>query len=236
VTFDQSEFDLRCEWGIHGLRHLTPASDVVIIVDVLSFSTAVDIAVSRGAAVFPYAWEDDSARAFAEKNGALLAEKRSGRFSLAPGSLRQLPRGASLVLPSPNGSELSFAAAAKVTMTACLRNCEAVAREAARRGARISLIPAGERWKDRTMRFGLEDLIGAGAVLAHLPGTRSPEAETAIAAFERLRHDLPGALARCGSGRELIERGFPEDIEIAGEYAASTAVPLLMDGRYAGCV
>jgi 2-phosphosulfolactate phosphatase len=236
VTFDQAEFDLRCEWGIEGLRHLSPTSDVVIIVDVLSFSTAVDIAVSRGATVYPYRWEDASARAFAESRGALLAEKRSGKFSLAPASLRGLPRGASLVLPSPNGSELSFASTAKATFTACLRNCEAVAREALRRGSRIGLVPAGERWPDGTMRFGLEDLLGAGAVLAHLPGTRSPEAEAAVAAFEHFRGHLPTALSRCGSGKELLERGYPDDIEIAAECGASGSAPLLADGCYRGLV
>jgi len=45
----QTEYELRCEWGWHGVAQLAPASDVVIVVDVLSFSTAVDIAVSNGA-------------------------------------------------------------------------------------------------------------------------------------------------------------------------------------------
>ncbi len=83
------------------------------------------------------------------------------------------------------------------------------------------------------MRFGLEDFIGSGAVLAHLTGTLSPEAEAAIAAFQRFRRDLPGALALSGSGRELIDRGYREDSEIAAEYGASNAAPLLTDRRYA---
>jgi hypothetical protein len=77
-----------------------------------------------------------------------------------------------------------------------------------------------------------EDLIGAGAVLADLPGTPSPEAELAIAAFARFRHDLAGALSRCGSGRELIERGFTGDVELAAEYAVSQVAPRLTQGQF----
>jgi 2-phosphosulfolactate phosphatase len=232
VHFEQAAYDLRCEWGLKGLLALQSSSDAVIIVDVLSFSTAVDIATARGAAVLPYRWQDDSAQRFATEHGATLAAGRGdGGYSLSPESLRSIPAGARLVLPSPNGSTLALAAAVPV-WTACLRNAPAVARTAAAHGRRIAVIPAGEQWPDSTLRPCLEDLIGAGAVLADLPGTPSPEAELAVAAFARFRHDLAGALSRCGSGRELIERGFTGDVELAAEYAVSQVAPRLTQGQF----
>jgi 2-phosphosulfolactate phosphatase len=58
MMFDQSAFDIRCEWGANGVRQLAPISDAIIIVDILSFSTCVTIATSRGARIFPYPFHD----------------------------------------------------------------------------------------------------------------------------------------------------------------------------------
>jgi 2-phosphosulfolactate phosphatase len=234
VLFDQAEYDLRCEWGLHGLESLMPACDVVVIVDVLVFSTAVDVAVANGAAVLPYRWRDDSARQFADEKRAMLASHRSvaGGYSLSPASLQSIAAHTALVLPSPNGSTLCLSAKGIPTFTACLRNAPAVAMRISKLGLRIALIPAGERWSDETLRPCLEDLIGAGAVLAELPGKPSPEAELAIAAFERFRRNLYDAVSRCGSGRELIDRGYACDVELAAEYAVSSSVPELDEDRF----
>ncbi len=154
MYFDQTEYDLRCEWGMRGLLALAPVSDAVVIVDVLSFSTAVDIAVSNGASVFPYRWKDDSAARFAREKGALLASDRTaaGQYSLSPDSLRSIPAQTRLVLPSPNGSSLALSANGVPVFTACLRNAPAVAKRVAACGSRIAVIPAGERWEDNTLR------------------------------------------------------------------------------------
>jgi 2-phosphosulfolactate phosphatase len=234
VLFAQAEYDLRCEWGLPGLLHVSTGCDAVVIVDVLSFSTAVDIAVARGASVLPYRWKDDSAALFAEERHARLAAAQRSRteFSLSPASLQTVPPGTALVLPSPNGSTLSLSAGKAPTFTACLRNAPAVAQHLAKAAARVAVIPAGERWEVGSLRPGLEDWIGAGAVLSLLSGSRSPEAELAVAAFERFRGDLGSALLGCGSGRELVVAGFRCDVELAAEYRVSPAVPMLAGDRF----
>jgi 2-phosphosulfolactate phosphatase len=51
TVFDQAGYDARLEWGIEGARVLTDACRVVVVVDVLSFTTALEVAVGRGAEV-----------------------------------------------------------------------------------------------------------------------------------------------------------------------------------------
>jgi 2-phosphosulfolactate phosphatase len=235
MYFDQAEFDIRCEWGEHGVTQLAPESDAVVIVDVLSFSTSVTIAVGNGAVVYPYRGKREAAPEFAQSVGAILAEfnrKTVSGYSLAPASLVNIPAGTRLVLPSPNGSTLTLATGEAPTFAACLRNARAVASALAKMGKRISVIPAGERWQDGTLRPALEDLIGAGALIHHLAGTRSPEAEMAVAAYARFGDDLLGHLKQCGSGKELIGRGFAHDVELAAASNVSDAVPFLTDGAY----
>jgi 2-phosphosulfolactate phosphatase len=167
------------------------------VVDVLSFSTAVDIAVSRGAIVFPYGQRDDRLEEYARGHSAAIAEKvrtQSG-FSLLPASLRSVPAGYRLVLPSPNGGALCGSGGDRAIFTACLRNAGALARAARKCGSTFAVVPAGERWPDGSLRPAIEDWIGAGAVLAGLPGTPSPEAALAIAAFEHLGGRCASALA-----------------------------------------
>src|SRR6266550_2791834 len=77
-----------CEWGLQGLR-ASARGRIVVIFDVLSFSTATTIAVASGATIFPCEWDDERAAALAKAEGAEVASKRGeGRFSLAPASLR----------------------------------------------------------------------------------------------------------------------------------------------------
>ncbi len=233
MTFDQAEFQVRCEWGLRGLRELAPSSDVLIIVDVLSFTTALDIATARGAIIYPYPLKDDSATAYAASAGAHLAsaDRRSG-YSLSPASLETIPAGYRLVLPSPNGAALSFSAGHPVTLAACLRNAGAAAELAANLGTTFAVIPAGETWSSGELRPCVEDLIGAGAVIDALPGSRSPEADLAAAAFQRFRERLAAALRESGSGKELMGRGFVRDVELAAEFNVSTIVPRLVNQAF----
>ncbi len=230
---DQSAYAVRFEWGMGGVDALSPGADVTVLVDVLSFCTCVDVAVSRGARVFPCRWRDGSEQDFAVTHDALLAQRErclEGAYSLSPSSLRHLPRDARLVLPSPNGSALSIRAReSSIIFAGCLRNRSAVARAA--QGGTIAVIACGERWPDGSLRPALEDMLGAGAIIAALGGARSPEAQSAADVFEACA-DPVARLRVCSSGRELIERGFEDDVTLAAAVDASDAAPRLVGDAF----
>ena len=79
------------EWGLRGVETLRDRVAALVIVDVLSFSTAVDVAVARGASVIPSPLSDRAeAQVAAAAAGAVLAEPRNSLglgFSLSPVSL-----------------------------------------------------------------------------------------------------------------------------------------------------
>ncbi len=232
-VYSQTDYEVRLEWAANALTHLAPNTDAVVIVDVLSFSTCVDVASACGALLFPYAWRDATAALYAAEKGALLAVKRGGEgFSLSPASLQTLPAGPRLVLPSPNGSSLTRLASGRSTvLSACLRNAPAVARYVREHFATVTVVPAGERWEDGGLRVALEDLLGAGALISLLDRALSPEAAAAKAAFESLA-DLEQTLKTCASGRELTSRGFERDVELAAAFGVSAAVPVLIGDAY----
>jgi 2-phosphosulfolactate phosphatase len=227
TPFSQKAWACRCEWGPGAVAALAPA-DLTIVIDVFSFTTCVDVATSRGAAILPYPWKDALAADFARAQGAELAgRRRQSQYSLAPESYLEAPKGLRCVLPSPNGAQVTLAAApmVPVVLAGSLRNARAVAEAAQQLGSRFNIIPAGERWLDGSLRPALEDWLGAGAILRWLPGSRSPEAESAVALFERHRDGLVATLDQCGSGRELDGRGHARDKFIAGELDVSSCVP-----------
>lgn len=205
--FDQSRYQVRLEWGVAGLERLA-ASDVVVVVDVLRFSSTVAARLEAGEAT-PL----DAAAHAVSLNGAAVAAR---------------------------AAELS-----PVVMLGCLRNPSAVADRIldiqGERGERtsIAVIAAGElpsRDRGAPLRFAVEDLLGAGAVIDAL-GARgidhtSPEAAAAAEAFRGLRLAARHLLTASGSGQELIERGSRDEVLAAADVDASTVVPVLQGGVF----
>lgn len=231
--------DLRLVWGLAGARAaVADGARSAVVVDVLSFSTTLSVAIDLGVTVLPHGY--DGSAAYALRHGATLARSRRqaqpGETSLSPVSVRDRAGAAGLrrlVLPSPNGSTICRALAADAEVAAgCLRNAAAVGRWLSEQPGTAVVVAAGEQWPDGALRPALEDLLGAGAVLAAAltagPWRRpDPDALAAVAAYHEAVPQLRARLRRTPSARELADGGFDADVDVALELDASTVTPVL---------
>ncbi len=246
AVYQQADAAIRFDWGTEGASATAVGAGIVVVVDVLSFTTTLSVAVDNGVDVFPYRLRDASAAAFAASRQAVLAVGRSEAgatgVSLSPISVRAaatgngpLARSKRLVLPSPNGSAIAKAMAERgaVVIGACLRNATAVARWIVQNGhgQPVAVIASGERWPGDLLRPAIEDMWGAGAVIAELQAlgirTSSPEADAAVATYRDVKGHLAASLAACASGRELTADGFGAEIAVATEVGSTGVVPIL---------
>jgi 2-phosphosulfolactate phosphatase len=261
-AWQQTGFDVRFDWGPTGLDALLEGGvRTVVVVDVLRFTTAVDVACGRGAAITPYPFADpEAAAAEGARIGAVVARRDAAggdtsALSLSPVSLRLLTSNDHVVLPSPNGSAIAHRArdAGVRVIAGCLRNAHAVAEHlvADPTGFPVGLVASGERWPGDSLRPAVEDMWGAGAVAASLAPapepfqlfgqvdagpatglTLSPEVQAAARALPP-PDTLTAALQSCASGRELVDKGWSLDVEVAAALGTSRCVPLLgPDGAF----
>lgn len=229
-------------FDLAGLREGRQRGDVLVLVDVLSFSTAVAAGCSRGVVFLP-AGSRRRTEALAAEKGAVASVPRGDRptperYSLSPLSYAEAPAGLRVVLRSPNGARLAVASAGSpAVVVAGLVNATA-AGTAATAGAKatgkgVTVVACGERVRGRSRRrrFAAEDLLGAGAVAAAVDLPRTGEAEVAVRAYVAAMSDLEKVLLATESGEQLVGAGWKDDVLYAARLDSLRTVPLLSDGE-----
>ncbi len=188
------------EWGAPAALLAAQRGDLVVVVDVLSFSTSVIEVVERDGTAFCYSPEElDRAggrdRVARDHDAVVLSKQRSvsaGEVSLSPASLQSLPLGRRVVMTSLNGGRCVAAAAdAPWVGIGALTNRNAVAHRvewllADGVASRCTIVPCAELWSGPFMasqvgdvsevsaplvRPSYEDLLGAGSIVSAM-GTR----------------------------------------------------------------
>ncbi|WP_102261480.1 2-phosphosulfolactate phosphatase [Mesobacillus jeotgali] len=244
--FSQSLYECKVEWGRRGAREAAERGDIVIIVDVLSFSSTIVSALSAGAMIFPYPPELDGNKYAASIGAEYILGRaeaaKKGKPTLSPVTFNEEHRNKRYVLSSLNGAYCSWIASkVPLLLIGSLLNASAAAVMADKlqqdTGADITVVPCGELWNDARenedrLRPSIEDYLGAGAILAELSGGKSPEAEVCAGAFASSVNRLKELVWDSGSGRELRERGYEEDVKYCSQLNVSCVVPIMKDGRF----
>ncbi|PEJ60669.1 2-phosphosulfolactate phosphatase [Bacillus sp. AFS002410] len=244
--FDQSNYECRVEWGKRGAREAAERGDITIIVDVLSFSSTVVSAVYHNALIYPYPPNLDG-KAYAKNISAeyILGRNEAavlGKATLSPISFNEKHATKKFVLSSLNGAFCTWIASkVPALLIGSLLNASSVATYVNQiktaSNANITVIPCGEVWNDArenedVLRPSIEDYLGAGAILAELEGTKSPEAEICIGAFLHSKHKIKEFIWECGSGRELRFKDFEDDVKHCSQLNSYNVVPVLQDGCF----
>src|SRR5947207_7838052 len=101
AIFSQSRHKLKLDWGWRGGAAAASRGDIIVIVDVLRFSTACAAAAARNISIVPAAM-DEELESLAREHAAQLPQPGFSRLS--PGAYSQLAPGTRLVVKSPNGA------------------------------------------------------------------------------------------------------------------------------------
>jgi len=220
------------------VRQAVERGDILVIVDTISFSTSVVTAVHHGGLIYPCSMDED-VNAVAQRIGGEAAVHRrkvpeQGRFSLSPSTFLTIEAGTRVVLVSPNGATCSrYADQVPYLFVGALINAQAVACVVSslleQTNLSVTIIACGERWnpttEDGSLRFAIEDYLGAGAILSYLQHEKSPEACVCEDSFLQAQRNLQALLWDCDSGQELREKGFAEDVVQASQLNVYTIVP-----------
>ena len=197
--FDQSTYQVRFDWGLAGLERLADA-DVVVIVDVLHFSSRLADAVADGAEIDladAASWSVDSIAP------ELAVTAAAGGATVLVGAIRNA--------------------------SAVARTVQAVQEERQARTS-VAVIAAGERDGSNELRFAVEDQLGAGAIIAALTDLgidhTAPDAAVAAEGFRALRRALGHLVSASGSGRDATDTGA---VAAASRLDAVTTVPVLRE-------
>lgn len=201
-AFDQSRYQIRFEWGADGAARLA-ASDIVVVVDVLSASRGAD-AVAAG---------DDAAPA----GGPAAGEDAAAIAEVAAAS------GALVLL----GALRNAAAVANEVLAEQQRRGERTSIAVIAVGERVA---GGTRFavEDQLGAGAIIDALGSLGI-----DHTSPESAAACEAFRGLRAAVRHLLTASGSGQALLEAGGREAALEAAQLDATHVVPVFRNGAFA---
>jgi 2-phosphosulfolactate phosphatase len=200
--FSQTKYQVRFDWSSRGAGRIAPA-DVAVVVDVLSYSTSLELAATAGAATALDETGDPHAGA-----AVATALAATGAMVVA-GCLRNCSAVADWII----AKQAELGRRTSIVVVAVGDVDEA----GSPRFAVEDFFGAG----------AIIDALGARGI-----DYTSPEAAAAAAAFDGLRNGVGHLLSASGSAQLLAQTGDAELVQAAREVDVSTTVPVLDGGEF----
>ena len=208
--FDQSSYQVRLEWGVDGLAGSRP-SDIVVVVDVLRFSSTV----------IPGPRARRGVRAGCRCPRRLDQRRRSGRGRRCDLRRRHARRTA-----QRGGSRRGGAGGAEGARRSHECGSHRLRRARLARGGVAAAVRGRGPARRRGDRGGADRSRNRSLVARGRGGGE---------AFRALRGATRHLLAASGSGRELSGAGRSDEVTAAAAVDAASVVPVLRDGVFEVC-
>jgi 2-phosphosulfolactate phosphatase len=215
---------------------------VVIVIDVLRATSVIIHAMSHGALeILPLASVEEAlqmAKVFPQGSVLLGGERESKSipgFDLGNSPeeyVAESVKGKKLILTTTNGTRaFHFVSSGKEVLVGSFLNIGAVARRCLESGKDLLIFPSGDEGN-----FSLEDTICGGMLTelieqkARKPISLTDTSQCAQILYQRFKDDLLGAFRLSHHGKELINRGFEDDLVYCAQIDITSLVPVFRGG------
>ncbi len=218
------------------------SSTSVVVIDVLRATSVIVHAISQGAPeILPVNTVEEAFQAvkhFPEGTALLGGERGSrkiGGFDLGNSPreyIAEKVKGRSIILTTTNGTKaFHCVSSGRKVMAGSFFNIGAIARQCLDLGNDLLIYPSGDEGN-----FSLEDTVCGGMLIdrilmeAQRDVFLTDASRSALILYQRFKENLIEAFHLSTHGRELIERGFGEDLAYCIQTDITGMVPTFRDG------
>ena len=214
----------------------------VVVIDVLRATSVIVYAMSQGALeIIPVVTAEEAfqmAKAF-PRGSVLLGGERESRnipgFDLGNSPreyIAEKVKGKKLILTTTNGTKaFHLVSSGKEILVGSLLNVGVVARKCLESNGDILIYPSGDEGS-----FSLEDTLCGGMLIdlierkARKLISLTDASRGAQVLYQRFNADLLDAFHLSRHGKELIDRGFEDDLAYCAQIDISSLVPIFREG------
>jgi 2-phosphosulfolactate phosphatase len=243
------------KWGPSGTKKAVTKNNIIVIVDVLRFSSATTVAVYKGVIIIP-SYSKRLSKVLAKRFNAEISgssrEPTKWKYSLSPLSYLNAKKNTKVVLFSPNGAKCSaIAGHAKHAFVGSFLNATIIGNYVSRISRKINedvtVVSAGETELTKLLKrlpveesfvnkenkeyFALEDFLGSGAIISATNLDRTTNARHAELSYLKYRNNLLETLKSCVGARYLINSGREHEVDFCLQLDKYNCVPKISGDR-----
>lgn len=214
----------------------------IVVIDILRATSVIVHAISQGALeIIPVATVEEAfqkAKNFPQ--GTLLLGGERGSQKIEGFDLGNSPReyiaekvkGKRVILTTTNGTKAFHSVSSgREVIAGSFFNIGAIGGRCLDLGQDLLIFPSGDEG-----RFSLEDTVCGGMLIDRILNkgnglvTLTDASQSALILYQRFKENLVEAFRLSTHGRDLIERGFEEDLAYCAQVDITNIVPTFRDG------